>query len=164
MSHDLRPGRRGKSFVFERDLKTSSESAEQMCQVWQVIPRPEAQLPSGFQPSVGGGISSSSQQLIGQSQCLKRLRARTGDVWFWFTVRRHGADKYNGSSSNPNKALRVKAWLAVFKVPTWEKMDRSLWIKWKWLFFNKRADLVLELQFTLEVSTTYPDRKLDYQH
>lgn len=79
-------------------------------------------------------------------------------------MRRHGADKYNGSSSNPNKALRVKAWLAVFKVPTWEKMDRSLWIKWKRLFFNKRADLVLELQFTLEVSTTYPDRKLDYHH
>lgn len=51
-----------------------------------------------------------------------------------------------------------------FKVPTWEKMDRSLSVKWKRLFFNKRADLVLELQFTLEVSATYSDRKLDYHH
>lgn len=102
-----------------------------MCQVWQVIPQPEAQLPSGFQPSVGGRISSSSQQLIGQSQCSgadagARLSSgvpketKSQDWGCVVLVRRHGAigtgaDKYNGSSSDPNKALRVNAWLAVSK-------------------------------------------------
>lgn len=107
MSHDLRPGRRGKSFVFERDLKTSSESAEQMCQVWQVIPQPEAQLPSGFQPSVGGGKSSSSQQLIGQSQCS-------------------GADAGAGVSSGVPKETESQDWGCVVLVHSEEAWCRQI--------------------------------------
>lgn len=68
-------------------------------------------------------MSSSSQQLIGQSQCSgadagARLSSGVPKETKSQVVRRHGAigtgaDKYNGSSSDPNKALRVNAWLAV---------------------------------------------------